>query len=123
MHIEVADSLTVAELDQISRRISANVKKKYGVILHTIGVYSVNTKDKEMAKVEQRIREMAFSHKEMLEMHGFYLDKVKKTISFDIIIDFSAENREEVYREIYDAVQGEFKDYTITIALDDDLSD
>ena len=123
VHIEVPDSLTVAQVDQISRRITSTIMKKYGVILHTIGVYSVNTKDKEIARVEQKVRELVFSHKEVLEMHGFYLDKSKKAISLDVIIDFTAKSREQIYREIYDEVQREFKGFTITITLDDDLSD
>lgn len=48
IHIEVPDVLTVAEIDGISRRVSKQVLQKYGVILHTIGVYSINTKDKDI---------------------------------------------------------------------------
>ena len=48
IHIEVRDTLTVTELDRISRRISQSILAKYGVILHTIGVYSVNTTDKDI---------------------------------------------------------------------------
>ena len=44
-------------------------------------------------------------------------------LSFDIIIDFNAKDREEIYRDIYDAVQKEFKDYKIAITLDVDISD
>ena len=55
--------------------------------------------------------------------HGFYLDAKDKTLSFDIIIDFKAEDREKIYQDIYDAVQKEFKDYKIAIALDVDASD
>lgn len=123
VHIEVPDKLTAAEIDQISRRITSNVMAKFGVILHTIGVYSINTKDKEVAKIEQRAREIVFSHKEVIEMHGLYVNKPKKTISFDIIIDFSAKNREEIYHEIHNKVQAEFRNYTVNITLDIDLSD
>ena len=56
-------------------------------------------------------------------MHGFYIDEKEKSISFDIIIDFAVENREEVYREIYDEVQEKYKDYQISITLDVDMSD
>jgi cation diffusion facilitator family transporter len=34
VHIEVKDTLTVAELDQISRRITKTIHEKFGVILH-----------------------------------------------------------------------------------------
>ena len=123
IHIEVADTLTVADIDRISRSISKNIMKKYGVILHTIGVYSVNTKDKKVMKVQKDIHDIVFSHKGILQMHGFYIDEDEKSISFDIIIDFDIDNREEVYAQIYDEVQEKYKDYKISITLDVDMSD
>ena len=56
-------------------------------------------------------------------MHGFYLDEVDKTISFDIIIDFKIKNREELYMSIYDEVKTKSKGYKIDITLDVDISD
>ena len=123
IHIEVADTLTVADVDRISRSISKNIMKKYGVILHTIGVYSVNTKDKKVMKVQKDIHDIVFSHNGILQMHGFYIDEDEKSISFDIIIDFDIDNREEVYAQIYDEVQEKYKDYKISITLDVDMSD
>ena len=123
VHIEVADTLSVSDIDKISRRITKNVMEKYGVILHTIGVYSVNTKDKNIIKIRKDIHDIVFSHKGILQMHGFYFDDVDKTISFDIIIDFIVKNRENVYKEIYDEVQNKYQDYKISITLDVDISD
>ena len=123
VHIEVADTLSVADIDRISRRITKTILKKYGVILHTIGVYSVNTKDKKTIEIKKEIIKIVFSHKGILQMHGFYLDEEDKSISFDIIIDFKIKNREEVYKEIYEEIQNKYKDYKIDIALDIDVSD
>lgn len=123
IHIEIRDTLTVAELDQISRRISKNILAKYGVILHTIGVYSVNTKDKTIAKIQQDIRDVVFSHQGVLEMHGFYLNETEKTINFDIIIDFAVEDRNKLYEHIYDEIQAKYPDYKLHITLDVDASD
>lgn len=123
IHIEVPDTLTVAELDQISRRISKNVLEKFGVILHTIGVYSVNTKDKTIAKIQKDIREIVFSHQGVLEMHGFYLNESEKTINFDIIIDFAVKDRDSLCKHIYDEVQAKYPDYTLHITLDVDAND
>ena len=123
IHIEVADTLSVADIDKISRRITKTILKKYGVILHTIGVYSVNTKDKEIIEAKKEITKIVFSHKGILQMHGFYLDNNEKTISFDIIIDFKIKNREEVYKQVFDEVQEKYKDYKLDIALDIDTSD
>ena len=93
-----------------------------GVILHTIGVYSVNTKDKIIMKTQKEIHDIVFSHEGILQMHGFYFNLKDKSISFDIIIDFK-KNREEVYKEIFDEVQEKYKDYKISITLDVDISD
>ena len=123
IHIEVADTLTAVDVDKISRRITKNILKKYGVILHTIGVYSVNTKDKKIMSAKKDITEIVFSHEGILQMHGFYLDEEDKTISFDIIIDFEVKEKEKLYKLIYEEVQNKYKDYKIDITLDVDASD
>ena len=123
VHIEVADTLTVADVDNISRRITKVILEKYGVLLHTIGVYSVNTKDKKIIEVKNAITKIVFSHEGILQMHGFYLDEEEKIISFDIIIDFKIKNREEVYKKIYEEVRKKYKDYKLDITLDIDVSD
>lgn len=123
VHIEVIDTLTVSDIDKISRRITKQVSQKYGVILHTIGVYSINTKDENIIEAKKKVEKIVFSHKEILQMHGFYLDTEDETLSFDIIIDFKAKDREKIYQAIYDEAQKEFKKYKITITLDVDASD
>ncbi len=123
VHIEVADTLTVADVDKISRDITKRIFEKYGVILHTIGVYSINTKDKEVIASKEKVEKIVFAHKEILQMHGFYLDTDEKFMSFDIIIDFKAANREKIYQEIYDEIQKLFENYKISITLDVDISD
>ena len=123
VHIEVADTLSVADIDKLSRRISRTIKEKYGVILHTVGVYSVNSKDKKITEARKTINSIVFAHKGILQMHGFYYDDVEKIISFDIIIDFKVKNREEVYQEIYNEIQEKYKGYKLDITLDIDISD
>lgn len=123
VHIEVPDTFTVAEVDKISRNITRRVSQKFGIVLHTIGVYSINTQDPEIVAAKQKTESIVFAHKEVLQMHGFYLDPVAKTITFDIIIDFKAPDRRATYQEIYKAVRAEFKGYKVAITLDLDISD
>ena len=100
VHVEVRDTLSVSELDGISRRITRTIMQKYGVILHTIGVYSINTRDEKIINIQKDIHKIVFSHDNILQMHGFYLDEEEKTISFDIIIDFKEKSPEELYKKI-----------------------
>ena len=123
VHIELEDTLSVSEIDQISRSITKNIAEKFGVILHTIGVYSINTKDKDTLKIRKDVQKIVFSHEGILQMHGFYVDMKEKTMSFDIIIDFSVKGRENLYKQIYDEVKGKYSDYNLTITLDVDVSD
>ena len=123
IHIEVPDTLTVSEVDKISRRITKNILQKYGVILHTIGVYSVNTKDKAITKIQNDNKDIIFSHQGVLEMHGFYYDEEDKTISCDIIIDFAVEDRDSLCKHIYEEIQEKYKDYKVHITLDIDAND
>ena len=123
VHIEVLDTLTVANIDKIPRRITKSIMEKYGVILHTVGIYSINAKDNKAINTRKDIEDIVFSHQGILQMHGFYMDDSDKTISFDIIIDFAIPNREELYQHIYDEVQSKYKDYALNITLDLDAND
>ncbi len=123
VHIEVPDTMTVAEVDKLSRAITTRIREKNGIILHTIGVYSVNTKNKEIAKLQKSIEKLVFSHKGVLQMHGFYFDRETKSLTFDIIIDFAVKNREDLYKQIYEEVESKHPDYKLSITLDVDTSD
>ena len=123
VHIEVADTMTVAEVDKLSRKITKKILDHYGVILHTIGVYSINTQDECAVEMRSHVEKIVFAHKEILEMHGFYVDEPHKEISFDIIIDFKADNREAIYRQIYDQIKNDYPEYKLIITLDVDTSD
>ena len=56
-------------------------------------------------------------------MHGFYLDEETLSITFDIIIDFKAENKEKIIQEIKDEIKRKYKEYSLNITVDLDISD
>jgi cation diffusion facilitator family transporter len=123
VHIEVKDTLTTAEIDKISRRITKKIIDKYGITLHTVGVYSINTTDEKIKEVQKEISQIVFSHEGIKQMHGFYYNAEDKFISFDIIISFKIKDREALYKHIYEEVEEKFKGYDISITLDVDFSD
>ena len=64
-----------------------------------------------------------FSHPHVLQMHGFYMDKEKKTMRFDIVISFDAADRKTVYQNIVDSVQKGYPDYQLQVTMDTDFSE
>ncbi len=123
VHIEVPDTMTVGELDGLEREISKNVFIKHHLILTGISVYSMNMGDKEAVRVETGVRKILEAYPDVLQMHGFFLDKKDKTMKFDIIISYDAQNREQLYKEIMEKVTAAFPEYTPQVQLDFDISD
>lgn len=80
IHIEVLDTFSANELDQLIREITMKVLEEHHVILTAIGVYSVNTQDEEIIQARQKVREIVFSHEYVTQMHGFYWDKKQRTM-------------------------------------------
>ena len=120
IHIEIPDTITAAEIDEMTRNIMKEVYEKHNVILAAIGIYSLNTKDEEVVKIRSEISNIVHSYKSVIQMHGFYLNKKDRTINFDIIIDFSEKDRESIYKKIYDEVQDKFPGYKLSITMDID---
>ncbi len=123
IHIEVPDTYSADQLDQLIRNIQMTVYKKHQVILTAIGVYSVNTKDEETIEIRNKVREIVFSHPNVKQMHGFYLVKEEKSMRFDLVVSFDAENRKELFAEVVSDVQKAFPDYKLQTTMDTDFAE
>ena len=123
VHIEVPDTLSADDLDKLIRKVTVDVMQKHDVILTAIGVYSINTKDPDAAAAREKVSRIVLATPHVLQMHGFYLDKTEKTLRFDFVVSFEAEDRRQVYKEICERVQEEYPDYTLQVTMDTDFSE
>ena len=121
-HIELPDTMSVDDVDRITRRIQNKVFQKTGIILTGIGVYSYNTSNDEAAQMRNRIRDIVLLHDWALQIHGFYADIEMKTVRFDVVVSFDVDKREAI-GELLEEVRKEYPDYTFTIVPDADVSD
>ena len=122
VHLELPDTMTVDEVDRLTRRVQTKVYLKTGVILTGVGVYSYNTSNDEAAHIRNDIQEIVLAHDFALQMHGFYLDMESKEMRFDVVMTFDSDHEEglKILREeIYD----KYPDYDVVIAPDIDISD
>ncbi len=110
-------------MDRLTRQIQETVYEKHGVLLTAVGIYSVNTKDKEVIEMRKRVRGIVLSHEHVKQMHGFYLDRKKKAMRFDIVVSFDADDRRKVYEEAVADVRKAFPEYELQAALDLDFAE
>ena len=123
LHIEVLDTYTAGQLDELQRHLMKAAYDKNNIILAGISVYARNSKDDRAKKDFEKVRHLVMSHKYVLQMHGFYINYEEKIMNFDIILDFDSPNRNEEYMHILSDVQEAFPDFAIGITLDLDVSD
>lgn len=122
VHVELPDTLTVDDVDRITRRIQIDVFQKTGIILTGISVYSYNTSDDEAARMRNELQKTVLSHDWALQMHGFYADTEKKTARFDVVVSFDVD-RKEALETLYGEACALYPDYEIAIVPDADVAD
>ena len=121
VHVEVPDTLTADELDAMERRIVQRVFLAHGVVLTGISIYATNTKDAEIAAMRKHVTELVTAHPGVLQIHGFYVDKVNKLLQLDVILDFSLQDRQQTFDTIRSEVAAAYPDYHITMTMDIDV--
>ena len=122
VHLELPDTMTVEEVDRLTRKLEAKVYRETGVIMVGVGVYSYNTGNDEAARIRNDVREKVLSHDFVLQMHGFYLDMEAKEIRFDAVMSFDIEPHEGL-QILMKEMQEAYPDYRFQIVPDVDISD
>ena len=122
VHLELPDTMTVQEVDDITRRLTAKVYKETGILLAGVGVYSCITCNEVAAQVQHEVRRLVLAHDSVLQMHGFYLNAETRQMHFDAVLDFGIQPA-EAQRILQDELHAAFPDYEIYVAIDINVSD
>ena len=85
--------------------------------------FSIEMAAEDETAVREKVSHIALANPYVLQLHGFYLNKEEKTMRFDLVVSFDAEDRRQVLQEIREEVQKEFPDYELQIILDTDFSE
>ena len=122
IHIEVRDDLTAKEIHPLTRKISYAIYEKFGAIM-TVGIYATNSSVPEVKEIRTYLYNLVKENKSIKQVHGFYVDIETKTVTFDIILDYSEEHVEEIKSSLISKLSEKFKDYKYYIVIDNDFSD
>ena len=121
VHLELPDSMTVEEVDRLTRKVTDKIYCDTGVIMTGVGVYSHNS-DEKAIKMRHEITDIVMAHEWALQLHGFYLDEEEKSIRFDVVMSFDI-THEEGISVITEELKKKYPDYDITVVPDIDISD
>ncbi len=122
VHVELPDTMTVEQVDLLTRKVQAKVYRETGVIMTGVGVYSFNTGDDEAARMRNAVLEKVMSHDWALQLHGFFVDMEKKEMRFDVVMSFDVDQKEGL-GTLYEEIGAMYPDYQVHITPDVDISD
>ena len=120
-HIQVKDDMTAKEIHSLTRKIAKDIFREYSIIL-TIGIYALNESG-EAGIIKKEIEKIIKNYPEVLQLHGFYVDKSIKQISFDLIFDFNCKEKEEIRKKIMNSIKKKYEGYDVEIFTDSDITD
>lgn len=120
-HIELNDDLKVIDVHRLTRKIEVDIYEKYGIIL-TLGVYASNDKGK-YKEIKAYLVKILKNYKNIIQMHGFYVDEDYKLISFDLIFNFDELEPLAIIEEIKSKLKDKYSSYDFQVILDTDISD
>lgn len=123
IHIEVPDTWTADKIDSVTRKITQEIYERHNVVMTAVGIYSVNTKQNSAAEIRSTVSKIVHEHKDILQMHGFFVDEDEKIMRFDIIVSFDSPNMKVMYNHVVDDVRRAFPDYDVQVQFDFDISD
>ena len=113
--------MTAKEIHRLTRKITIAIIQEFGIIL-TIGIYAANDKG-EFGKIKGELGNIIKEYKDILQMHGFYVDETTNQIFFDLIIDFKANNSENIKDEVIKQIKEKYPKYNYNVILDVDVTD
>lgn len=122
VHIEVKDTISASEIQEITTRISALIYAKYSIAL-TVGIYATRESDQFSLEMKNKIRELIKDYPQILELHGFYIEKEKNLVKFDLVFSYDEKKPYEIINMVVAKLKDEYQDYTFYVALDNDISD
>lgn len=120
-NLEIPENTTVKEVYATMLYLQDEIYRKYHIYF-TFGIYSVNTYDDKVKKVQSDVYNIVTSIPHTINIHAFNLDNEEKRIRFDVVVDFEVRDFAKFRRELQDLIKLKYPEYSIIINIDLDYS-
>lgn len=121
VNVELDEQMSIRDAYEVVKPLSIRISDEYGVFMY-FGFYAVNTTDEETMAMNCRVKETLLADPDVLQVHAFYVDKARKFLSFDVVLDFNVKDQLLKEKVIRDTVHAMFPDYEIEMVFDKDYT-
>ena len=121
VHIEIPDTKTAREIHVLTSQIQNAIYEQYHIFL-SVGIYAVDTSE-YAANKQAHLKDDMLKYDGVKGCHGIYIDSDMKFISFDVLIDFKVEDKEEFKEKLKKEVLEDYPGYEVKINFDIDYAD
>ncbi len=112
--IEVDEDMKAKEISALTRDLKKKAKQM-GMTLTSVGISGTRVHDPKADETWDQILMKVLSHKDIVHAHSFTVDFKKKKITFTVVYDYKAQNKEEDLKKLKEEIQMLFKDMHIEI--------
>ena len=122
LHINVNDTMYAHDIHGLTRKISTQMYDRHGIIM-TVGVYAIATGDNRRAELQAKVMQTLATHKEIVQVHGFYFSEKDNMLSVDVVPDITEHDDAALIQRLKDEIQPLVPDMEVIIVVDHNYSE
>ena len=122
LHVNVYDTMSAHEIHGLTRKITMQMLERHGIIL-TVGVYAIATGDNKRAELQTKVMQTLITHKDIVQVHGFYYSEKENMISVDVVPDISIHDDNAFVSQLINEIQPLVHGMHLEIIVDHNYSE
>ena len=113
--VEVDEEMKASDISSLSRKLKRQAKE-LGLTLTSVGISGTKVHDPKADEMWDQILLLILKHKGIVHAHSFTVDFEKKKITFTIVQDYKAQDKEEDLKKLKEEVKKLFPDMKVGIS-------
>ena len=122
LHINVLDTLSAHDIHGLTRRISALMFQRHGIVM-TVGIYSIATGENPCSELQLKVVQTLAARKDIVQVHGFYYSEPDRMLSVDVVPDITVRDEAALHRDLTALIQPLAPGLQVVVVIDHNYSD
>ena len=122
LHINVYDTMSAHDIHGLTRKITMQMIERHGIIM-TVGVYAIATGKNRHAELQTQVMQTLATHKDIVQVHGFYYSEKDQMLSVDVVPDISVHDEAAFVAKLTSEIQPLVPGMQVIIVVDHNYSE